>query len=30
MSANNAARKHFNALNRDEKIQAICSMANTG
>ena len=30
MSANNAARKHFNALNCDEKIQAICRMADTG
>ncbi len=25
-----AARKHFDALSRDEEIQAICRMADTG
>ena len=30
MSADKNARQHFNALNRDEKIHAICHMADTG
>ena len=30
MNANNANRKHFDALSRDDKIRAICGMADTG
>ena len=30
MNANNAARQHFDALSRDDKIRAICGMADTG
>ena len=30
MNTDKAARQHFDALSRDEKIQAICGMADTG
>ena len=30
MNADKAARQHFDALSRDEEIQAICRMADTG
>ena len=30
MNINEAARQHFDALSRDERIQAIWRMANTG
>ena len=30
MNADKAARQHFDALSRDEKIQAICRLADIG
>ncbi len=30
MNADKAARQHFDALSRDEKIQAICGLADIG
>ncbi len=30
MNADKAARQHFDALSRDEDIQAICRMTDTG
>jgi len=30
MNTDKAARQHFNALSPDEKVQAICWMADTG
>ena len=30
MNLNNAARQHFDVLSRDDKIRAICGMADTG
>ena len=30
MSADKATRRHFNALSTEEKIQAICRLADTG
>ena len=29
MNADKATRQHFDALSRDEKIQAVCGMADT-
>ena len=30
MNADKAARQHFDALSRDEKIRAVCRMAGSG
>ena len=30
MNADKAARQHFDVLSRDERVQGICRMADTG